>query len=425
VKEFAKNRFFPPLQSPDENYVFTLQKAVDNYIWQRTGMTIWGLFPLKICMLIQKLASVLEYQLRMNIDCTGSKSTGKSLLLKYYGICLYGFNFKTTVGLSISIPSLRGVTQKASLLGKEITIHKMGLLGAFSNIHIDEVGENPILIPQLKSFLSESNFSNDKAYGDFITYKRTAHVNLSKNIDKTHVGLYCGAIKKVYDNLEITNSVDKPDWDHKWDLFQPLEKYNNPYLKYAIKNQRIKLEREQKFWIDGMDIALHDRFPFFFFLYDDNNENLNETIKENSRQAVATDMIEIVQKLVTDDLDLFFKDMQNFKIEFTKEMFYMVDTIVKEYHLDVDSRIRGIYYDVIKLSMVLNKRIQPIQQDYDLLRYIIEKTNRQITLTETNDYIIHGPEPEQIDVVTKIEEKNFGVMIESEKDVFSDFSTKS
>jgi hypothetical protein len=231
-------------------------------------------------------------------------------------------------------------------------------------------------------------------------------------------------IKKFYDNLEVVNNVDKPDWDHRWNLFQPLEKYSNLYLRYAIKMQRTKLENEKKFWIDGVDDALHDRYPFFFFLENDENHNLIEVLRENAEKKTDDDPVFLTQRLATEDTDAYFRALKEFDAPVNKEIFLEVDEIIKNYRIEADSRIKSVYYDILKLSMILNKRKQPTKQDYDLLRFIIEKTNRQITLTETNDYTIKGPEPEQIETTTKFEEKHFGVMIESEKDVFSDFSTK-
>ena len=316
---------------------------------------------------------------------------GKSLLLKNYGLFLYNYSHLTTNGLSITVPSLRGCSDKVYVLNKEINISRIGLLGTYKSIQIDEVGENEELVQQLKIFLMESNYSNNVARADGATRKRMAHVNLSKNLNQEHLGQYRGSIKKMYDALEQIENIARPKWDNKWDLFQPINCYeDNPYLKDCIRKQRDKYMQEQTWWIDGESLPLHDRFPFYFYVENDDNQNLKEVVKENATKKKIEEITMLLKKLKNKDLENHFKILKIFDKDVDKEVFNEVERILTEYKLTVDSRISDIYYMLIRLSMILNQREIPNKEDFDLLRYFLETTNRKVTTSEIEKYNIKG-----------------------------------
>ena len=391
IKTIEDIAFKFPKKVDGKNYILTLQEAIDDFIKKQCGIRIYGLVPIKLSFLLQKLASCLDWGLNFNIDFTGSKSVGKSLLMKYYGICLYNYGFIGTNGLSISVPALRGTTDKILVMGKEVSISRIGYLGTYRNIHIDEVGENPELIQHLKIFLMENNYSNNMARADGISRKRTAHINLTKNLDNEHIGQYRGGIKKMYDNLQPKEGIPLHPWNNNWDLFQPIDSYDDIYLRGCIKKQRDKLHNAQKWWIDGCELPLHDRFPFYFYVEDDNNKNLQDVLMENSCSKNIEEFMMIIKHLKNSDIDNNFKNLKKYDATIEKEVFVEVNTILNDYNLIVDSRINRIYYMIIKLSMILNRRTKPNTEDYDLLRYLIENINRKVTTTEIEKYQIRGP----------------------------------
>jgi len=61
-----------------------------------------------------------------------------------------------------------------------------------------------------------------------------------------HVGQYRGALKKAYDAMDVKEGISKDEWNNNWDLFQPIQEYDNPYLQSCIKRQRDKLLNEKK-----------------------------------------------------------------------------------------------------------------------------------------------------------------------------------
>jgi hypothetical protein len=223
VKRTNPNTINLPKQDEKENYLFTLQKCFDEFILQQTGMEIYGLNPIKCGLILQKLANILKERLILNVMMVGDPSTGKSMLLKYYSYLLYNYRNLSSNGLSISIPGLRGTKTSINLFGKDIRIITIGHLGVFHSIHIDEAGENPELVQNLKSFLLEDDYSYDKAGSTGMSNERTAHINLSQNLDYEHVGQYRGAIRKAYKDLNMTiGGIEKEEWAEEWDLFQPI-----------------------------------------------------------------------------------------------------------------------------------------------------------------------------------------------------------
>lgn len=418
IKPVEDVNFTLPQKEQNKNYVITLQEHLDTFIQQQCNVKIYGLIPIKIALILQKLASSLDYPLKFNIDFTGEKSTGKSMLFKYYGVTLYSYGFLSTNGLSVSIPALRGTSDKAYVMNKEMNINRIGYLGTYKKIHIDEVGENPDLIQHLKIFLMEPNYSNNMARADGAMRKRLSHINLTKNLNHEHLGHYRGAIKKSYDNLGQKEGQPPPVWNSNEDLFQPIEYYQDEQLKYCIQKQRDKLKNEQKWWIDGCDLALHDRFPFYFYVEDDNNKNLQETLKENATRKKIEEITQMIEKLKNKAIDDFFKNLKQYDVELDKDYFTQVDKILINYNIFVDGRIREIYYMILKLSTILNQRTVPEKEDFDLLIYIIENIDRKTTTTSMEKYEIKG----YIKDVTKqqIVTQNFGVKTDDE-DIENDF----
>jgi len=394
LKPINNNVFNIPEKKGDENYVFTLQKSFDNYIKQQTNFEIWGLYPIKVSLILQALNSYLGFDLNVNIQMVGDASTGKSTVLKYYGYLLYNHLHLTTNGMSTSIPGMRGTRESVYLLGKEEKIITAGFLGIFKSIHIDEAGDNQDLIKDLKSFLMETNYGYDKAGSTGTNRRRTAQMNISENLNQIHLGQYRGGVKKAYRDFSLNiNDEEKPEWDESWDLHLPLYKYENPYLYKIIKDKRREYAEKRQYWIDGYELALHERFLFYFYIVNGREiEGLNRAVKGNVARNVVKENMELMKCLKTDNIITFFESLKEYVVGKNEEKsFDKVDDILNSYGFHCDSRIKSFFYNLVKLSRIINKRFVVEEQDYDLVRWFLEKMNQKLDLCDTCDYKINGP----------------------------------
>ena len=394
VNDVGSNPFTLPPKIPGENYLFTLQKAFDSFVKRQTGVEIWGLAQMKVSLILQCLMSHLKFDLVGNVQLVGDASTGKSLLLKYYGFLLYNHLNLSTNGLSVSIAGLRGTKQTVTLMGRDYKIVTTGHLGIFRAIHIDEAGENKELVQNLKTFLLEKNYSYDKAGATGAFNIRIAHVNISENLDHQHVGQYRGAIRKAYKDMTVTiEGTDKEHWDEQWDLHQPLYMYDNPYLRKIVKDKRMEYIQKKLFWLDGYDYALHERFPFYFYLVNEKeNLPLSDVVMENAKRNSISENTELMRQLRADTIEQFFKGLIKYKKGTNDgEGFIRVSQMLKNYGLEADERTKKIYYWILMLSRIINRRLTLEEEDFHLVQWMIESTNRKIDVVDTNAYIIKGP----------------------------------
>jgi len=394
IKNLESNIFNLPEKEPNKNYLFTLQKAFDNFIKLQTGFDVHGLFPIKVALIMQTALNYIGEKLMFNAQLVGDASTGKSMILKYYGFLLNNHFNLSTNGLSVSVPALRGTKQTISLMGKEQKIITVGYLGTFKSIHIDEAGENRNLIQNLKTFLLEENYGYDKAGATGVFNKRTTHINISENLDYHHLGQYRGSIRKAYrdSNIEI-EGVEQEAWNENWDLHLPVHKYNNPYLRYVINEKRIEFYQKHIWWIDGHEIPLHERFPFYFYLVNKKPDlELLKKIKENTRKNTIKDNLELIKVLKSKNIIDLFKSFMKYKEGSDDvEGFNEVDKILDEYGIITDVRMKEFYYSIVKVSRIVNMRYEINNEDYDLLKWFLEKMNCKIDVVDTVDYDVLGP----------------------------------
>ena len=411
VKKIPPNELQLPEQKEEENYLFTLQQRLDDYIKEKTGITIYGLYPIKCALILQTLFNKLGERLIFNVMIVGDPSTGKSLVLKYYSFLLNNYYNMSSNGLSISIAGLRGTRASINLFGKDIKIVTVGHLGTYNSIHIDEAGENKELVQNLKSFLLEDNYSYDKAGSTGVSNERTAHINVSQNLDHEHVGQYRGAIRKAYKDLNMTISgVEKEDWDEDWDLFLPLHKYDtNPQLRKVIKEKRLEFKQKQVWWIDGLDYALHERFPAYFFLVNEKkSDGLINAVRENATRKLISKNLEVIRAMYTEELDVLFTELRKYQYsENDREAVIQVNKIVKDYGLIFDTRMLNVYYMIVRMSRIINKRMEYTELDYDLVRWFLETTNCKLDIADTDTYKIQGPPNlQQVAQQNKVEEES-------------------
>jgi hypothetical protein len=394
VKQVPPSTLALPQQREDENYLFTLQRTFDEYIEEKAGIEIYGLYPIKCSLIIQSLLAILNERLLLNVMVVGDPSTGKSMLLKYYPFLLSNYYNMSTNGLSVSVAGLRGTRSNITLFGRDVKIVTVGHLGTFRSIHIDEAGENKELVQNLKSFLLEDNYSYDKAGSLGITNRRMAHINISQNLDYEHVGQYRGAIRKAYKDLNMTiGGVEKEDWDEEWDLFQPLHKYDNPQLRKVIREKRLEFKQKQVFWIDGLDYPLHERFPFYFYLVTEKTcHELDEAVKRNATRKSLTENLEVIRALYTEDVESFYKTLIQYRFSSEDGNAYRkVDKIIEQYGYTFDARIKNIYYMIVRLSRIINQRYEYKEMDYELVKWYLETTNTKLDLVDAATYNIKGP----------------------------------
>jgi len=417
VKDLKNNEFVIP-EKTEENYIFTLQKAFDEYIRTQTGMRIYGLNPIKVALIMQKIVGELNLKRVFNVQVVGDPSTGKSTVLKYY-LFLLNNNFNlSTNGLSVSVAGLRGTKSSIMLMGKESKIITTGYLGTFKSIQIDEAGENKELVQNLKTFLLEDNYGYDKAGSTGVFNKRIAQFALSENLSHEHVGQYNGSIRKAYrESTQEFEGFKKEAWDNDVDLFKPIYEYVNPYLRKVIRDKRAELAMKQIWWIDGYEMPLHERFPFYFYLTNEKNDpKLAEVVKKNTSRNTISENLELMKILRCEGIDNFFKNIKDFTHgtdEF--ESFEKVDEILEEYGVKADARMKAFYYSLVKASRIANCRLTTEQQDYDLLKWFLEKMNCKLDVVDTCDYKIKGPYnkadmrrmDDEIDANAKTTEDNF------------------
>jgi hypothetical protein len=180
----------------------------------------------------------------------------------------------------------------------------------------------------------------------------------------------------------------------------------------VIREKRIEYTLKKIFWIDGYDYALHERFPFYFYIVNEKkDEKLKNIIAENSAREQISDNNEMITKLKSDTLEDFFESLKKYsKIMDNPQSLLKAEEIFTEYGLELDSRMRNFWYSILRVSRITNKRTQIEEEDYKLLRWLIEKINCKMDFTETTDYAISGPPDwfkEQMKQ-TKIEDAKIG-----------------
>jgi len=403
-----------PKKQDSENFVFTLQKTFDNYIEEQTHQKIYGLIPIKCALIIQKAFSYFNEELIANVQLVGDASTGKSMLLEYYGFLLYNNLFLSSDGVSISIPAMRGTAISVYVMGKVVKKVSLGYLGIYDCIHIDEAGEERELVTKLKTFLLKPVYGNNKADGDNASKVRTAQCNLSENLNHEHLGMYIGMIKKLYNHPNtIIDGVEKPEWDENWDLHAPIYKYDNLVLRKVIDEVRRNIENKKKFWIDGHDMALHQRFSFHFYLTINKKlDELNKVISKNVSKNVIFNHSEIVNALKTNSINEYFESCRPYlNSESDHINFDKIEGILKQYKINYVPRLKKFYCKVLKMSRIINKRKNINDEDFYLLKLFLETTNCKLDVADTNTYDIKGPpdltkEKEINEKIEKSEQEN-------------------
>jgi len=387
-----------PEKKADEHYLFTLINQVDKHIYNKTQYEHYGFLPMKMAMLIQMAARYNNgFENNLNLAMTGAKSSGKSQFAKYWGLTLYAENSLVTSATSISIPKLRGTMETFTLFGKEHRFQYRGMFGEKDLIVIDELKENPDVKTNLKQYGLEVNYDYSKAGGSSQTHRRNAHIVATQNVDTKHLDKYSKDIKNLYqsDSLRLVNQDDepKPAWDSRIDLTFGLNYYHNTYLRYAIKKIRSQYERNEINWIDGSEIALKQRFFFYFFLGSDKtSDKLNKVIRGNAMREVMADNTEITKIMDPSQFRKYFQNIEKYnKGTNDVEYFDKVDAMLDKYEKRQDARTKGMMYNMLRLIRIIDGRNHYTKADIEIFQYILEFLDNKIEIVDTAEFKIKGP----------------------------------
>ena len=395
-RPIEKNMFPIPKRVEGEHYIFTLINTMDKYIEDNTGYYHFGYLPMKISMFIMFAARYISsFKNDFHMSLTGTRSSGKSQFARYWGLALYSHNCKSSTATSISIPMLRGTMETFRLFGKEHRYQYKGLLGEVDMIMIDELKEDETLKNNLKQYLLEVNYDYSKQGSNNQVYVRTAQCLVSQNLDTKYLIKYSKDIMKIYMTSELSSVGDepKPAWDYNIDLTLPLYMYENKYLRYAIRKVRDDYARNQINWVDGSELALKQRFFFYYYLgTDKTNPKLTKVIRDNSTKDIISNGVEIVQKLSSENLAKHISE----RIDIIKgtndlEYFEKVDNMLHEYDKSVDARTKTMSYAALQIIRILDGRNYCTQKDLDILQYIIESVDNKIEIADTETFKINGP----------------------------------
>jgi hypothetical protein len=411
-KPIEKKPFDLPIKKIDEHYIFTLINFLDKYIEKTTNYYHYGYLSMKIAMLIQFAASYVPGIKKIfHISMTGERSSGKSQFARYWGLTLYSENSVSSNATSISIPKLRGTMESFNLFGKDYRYQYRGLLGEKKLIIIDEIKEAPDVKNNMKQYLLEPNYEYTKQGSNNQMYERTAQCVVTQNEDTKHIEKYSKEIKNLYkdDNLKLYNGnnvVTKPAWDANIDLTLPLYEYKNEYLRYCVRKIRDEYERHQINWIDGSELALKQRFYFFFFLGSSKtNTELTNAIRNNNIKPVISNNLDILKLVDSTNLIKYLEDSYEY-IEGTNDLEYFIkiDKLLKEYNKRNDARTKEMSYIMIKLIRILDKRKYCTDVDLQIFQYLLECIDNKIEVADTNEFKINGPHVIQDENV--VEENN-------------------
>jgi len=387
-----------PEKKKNEHYLFSMINTIDKYIIEKTQYEHFGFLPMKMAILLQMAARYnVGFLNNFSIGMTGAKSSGKSQFAKYWGIALYAEHSLVTTSTSISIAKLRGTMETFTLFGKEHRFQYRGLFGEKDLIVVDELKENLDVKNNLKQYLLEVNYDYSKAGGSSQTYKRNAHFVATQNVDTKHLDKYTKEVKALYqsENLKLVNEDKEPkvSWDQNEDLTLPLNSYRNPYLRYSVKKIRAEYERNEVNWIDGSELALKQRFFFYFFLGSDkSSDELTQVIRGNAMRDVIADNIALTKLMEPSVFRKYFESLSKYnKGTNDGEYFDKVDDMLNKYSKRQDARTKGMMYSLLKLIRIIDGRNYCTKEDLKIFQFILESLDNKVEVIDTNNFKINGP----------------------------------
>jgi len=387
--------------------IFNLIKNVDNHIFNVEGYKHFGYLPMKIAALIQYSAAVFSnVPKNYHIALNGGPSTGKTAFSKYWGAALHGRSMLEVANVTdISIPALRGTAEYDDVLGKRILRRNKGFLNTNDLIIINELSSDLNMKRELKGHLFSEDYSYSKARSNGIKHQRNAQFIITENVNPEHDNKYINSVRKFYkDNTDRIidnkgNEVEPLAWDDTWDLHLPLHHdfYKNKlHLLHAIKTVRYRFNKSNINWIDGDEIASDDRFSFYFFISGDkDSKEKDEVIFENLENVTKNPLTSrLIRDLHTDTFKNYIKGCESFFNKTHKDdRVYMnkLNNLISQYTKSTD-RLKIIFYNMMKILRSIDKRDYFIEEDFNIIKYILENTKSKIELADTNKFEVHDVE---------------------------------
>ena len=416
-KKESKRFDISELDKPStEHNILRFNRSLNKHI-KKESKELIGMLPIKLVFILQKMGTIFDLDLIFNICIIGEGGAGKTVTAKRMLNALNGHRNLSTKGKDISIPGLRGTRDTIVIFNKKKNIITFGYLGSYTTIHIDEIGQNPQVLEDLKGLLLDMNYNYLKAGSDDLNKKRTAHLVITHNINKKHVNYYIKMIHNKYDKL-TANRDDVDEWDQNWDLFQPLYYYDfNIHLYNIIKFVRDGYTARERYWLDGYELALKDRFPFYFYI------NKKESYDMDFYRKFLTDSnknkdedTELCENLENETVDDFFNSLKNYSSVLTKycdEDFLKLLELLKLFQIDTDLRNINLYYNILKLLCIIDKRYKIEDKDFEILQYLLENMNQKINANDLIEFELKN----EINInVEKL--KNLDDKIKNNADVF-------
>lgn len=402
VKKLKNNVLVIPEVIEKENYIFSLIKSMDSFIKKKAHMDLVGVLPIKLMMMIQAGFHYCGFMHMANIQLLGDASTGKTSTMRYYGFSLYGAFCNMGNGVSTSIPGLRGSEKTIELFGMKKDIVTPGLLSSKHLLIIDEINQEPQLKVALKPFLADESYRYDKRGGQDTIKIRTAHVNITENLSIQHTRIYVNSIRKKYNELSsvdlssvIPGSVDKPKWNERWDMFKPLISYIvNPWLLYCVNAEREHQKSQSIFWLDGCELAFHERFLFKCYLKDEKGFSTTDTMNDAMafNQKAERNDNNLLAILTNNQISEYFDSIKKYKdIEYDNGVVLRkISLILNTYGISQSIRVKQFYFDVLTIIRMMNKRKNFTNSDFDVLIYFIENKDVAVDIADIIDFKIKG-----------------------------------
>lgn len=382
-------------EKEDAHYIFSLIDSIDDYIKKTTGYEHYGYTPIKMATILQLFSRYISsYPNNYHICLTGDMSSGKSAFSKYWGTCLYGNDSWLSNATSISIPKLRGTMETVNFFSKEHRYLYKGLFGDMDLIIIDEIKENEELKQNMKQYALETDYDYSKQSGENNTYQRTSQFIVTQNIDPRHIQRYYKRVKDLYqsDTLKLVgvDEEPKPKWNQNIDLTLHINSYNNPYLRFAIKKVRDEYHQELINWIDGSELALKQRYYFYFYLSSAKSDSqLDKVIKNNSKRKTISSLGDLKNVFDCSNLRKHIENIPD-KIIYPTEVndyFYSkVDKLLEQYDKSMDSRTKDMSIKALDLIRIIDGRDYFSNKDFEILEYFMQNIETKVELADTKKY---------------------------------------
>jgi len=100
-----------------------------------------------------------------------------------------------------------------------------------------------------------------------------------------------------------------------------------------------------------------------------------------------------VKVLKSENINNFFNGLKNYlHSDEDKLAFLKIDEILENYGIIADARTRMFYYTLLRAIRILNQRFNIEKDDYNIVKWFIEKTNCKVDIFDIIKFNVDGPE---------------------------------